>query len=78
MNNEGKLPHFTELVWESTESNVPIPPREAAGNVQPQSAAAKMKKKEPPKETVQLQLWDMEEKQEPQNYYGKPICTPGT
>ncbi|MEK5237621.1 TerB N-terminal domain-containing protein [Paenibacillus sp. FSL L8-0470] len=65
MNNEGKLPHFTELVWESTESNVPIPPREAAGNVQPQSAAAKMKKKEPPKETVQLQLWDMEEKQEP-------------
>lgn len=65
MKNEGKLPHFTELVWESTEQNMPIPPRDSARNTQPQSSAAKGKKKEPPEETVQLQLWDIEEKQEP-------------
>lgn len=27
MSNDRKQPHFTELVWESTEQNVPIPPR---------------------------------------------------
>lgn len=25
MSKDGKQPHFTELVWESTEQNVPIP-----------------------------------------------------
>lgn len=63
--NERKLPHFTELVWESTEQNMPIPPRNAAETAIPKRSAEAAKKKTVPEETVQLQLWDMEETQEP-------------
>lgn len=65
MKNEGKLPHFTELVWESTEQNVPIPPRGSAPSGQPGGGTVNKTKKTSTAETVQLQLWDMEENQEP-------------
>lgn len=56
--------HFTELVWESTEQNMAIPPRGPAGADQPKPrAAAGQKQAEKP--AVQLQLWDMEESTEP-------------
>ena len=64
-NNEPKLPHFTELVWESTEQNMPIPPRNTAESAIPKPAAGPVKKKALPEDTVQLQLWDMEETEEP-------------
>ncbi|MNO26561.1 hypothetical protein D3C76_164150 [compost metagenome] len=65
MSRDGKEPHFTELVWESTEQNLPIPPRASAGPGVPKPPAAIPKKKAPEEATVQLQLWDMEESQEP-------------
>lgn len=65
MSRDGKEPHFTELVWESTEQNLPIPPRASADLKVPKPPAAAPKKKAPEEATVQLQLWDMEETQEP-------------
>ncbi|OKP96685.1 TerB N-terminal domain-containing protein [Paenibacillus sp. P46E] len=65
MRRDGKEPHFTELVWESTEQNVPIPPRASAEAGVPKAPAVMPKKKTPVESTVQLQLWDMEETQEP-------------
>lgn len=57
--------HFTELVWESTEQNMAIPPRSSAEAVIPKPPAGPGKKKTSQYDTVQLQLWDMEETQEP-------------
>ncbi|MHA6528893.1 TerB N-terminal domain-containing protein [Paenibacillus sp. BAC0078] len=65
MKRNGEGLHFTELVWESTEQNLPIPPRNSADAAIPKSLAAREKKKTPEETTVQLQLWDMEETQEP-------------
>lgn len=62
MKSEGKPPHFTELIWESTEQNLPIPPRNTAEASIPKPPVVKDKNKE---ETVQLQLWDVEESKEP-------------
>ncbi|WP_238651714.1 TerB N-terminal domain-containing protein [Paenibacillus piscarius] len=56
--------HFTELVWESTEQNMAVPPRGSAGADQPKPKAAAAQKKAE-KSAVQLQLWDMEESTEP-------------
>lgn len=56
--------HFTELVWESTEQNMAIPPRGSAETDQPKPKAATAQKKAE-KPAVQLQLWDMEESAEP-------------
>lgn len=57
--------HFTELVWESTEQNMAIPPRGSEdGADQPKPKAATAQKKAE-KAAVQLQLWDMEESAEP-------------
>ncbi|WNS45114.1 TerB N-terminal domain-containing protein [Paenibacillus sp. MMS20-IR301] len=61
--------HFSELVWESTEQNMAIPPRssaEAAIPVKPPAGpGAAGRRKSSGEETVQLQLWDMEETAEP-------------
>ncbi|WP_342422431.1 TerB N-terminal domain-containing protein [Paenibacillus sp. FSL E2-0178] len=57
--------HFTELVWESTEQNMAIPPRSSAEAVIPKPPDGPGKKKTSQYDTVQLQLWDMEETQEP-------------
>ncbi|WP_052429553.1 TerB N-terminal domain-containing protein [Paenibacillus borealis] len=57
--------HFTELVWESTEQNMAIPPRSSAEAVIPKPPAGPGNKKPSQYNTVQLQLWDMEETQEP-------------
>lgn len=57
--------HFTELVWESTEQNMAIPPRSSAESVIPKPPEGPDKKKTSQYDTVQLQLWDMEETQEP-------------
>ncbi|MEK3684856.1 TerB N-terminal domain-containing protein [Paenibacillus sp. FSL R10-2736] len=57
--------HFTELVWESTEQNMAIPPRSSAEAVIPKPPEGPGKKKTSQYDTVQLQLWDMEETQEP-------------
>ncbi|MBW4080549.1 TerB N-terminal domain-containing protein [Paenibacillus sp. S150] len=65
MSRDGKQLHFTELVWESTEQNLPIPPRDPAEAGVPKLPTAKPKKKAPKEAAVQLQLWDMEETQEP-------------
>ncbi|WP_019910871.1 TerB N-terminal domain-containing protein [Paenibacillus sp. HW567] len=65
MKRNGEGLHFTELVWESTEQNLPIPARNSADAAIPKSPAAREKKKAPEETTVQLQLWDMEETQEP-------------
>ncbi|NQX47643.1 TerB N-terminal domain-containing protein [Paenibacillus tritici] len=57
--------HFSELVWESTEQNMAIPPRSSADAVNPKPPADPGKKKPSQYGTVQLQLWDMEETAEP-------------
>lgn len=57
--------HFTELVWESTEQNMAVPPRSSAEAVIPKPPEGPGKKKTSQYDTVQLQLWDMEETQEP-------------
>ncbi|WP_151736400.1 TerB N-terminal domain-containing protein [Paenibacillus tengchongensis] len=64
MKNDGREPHFAELVWENTEHNLPIPSREDDRAQVPQAAVTEREKKaaEP---AVQLQLWDMETKTEP-------------
>lgn len=63
MTSDRNQPHFTELVWESTEQNVPIPPRSEVKSGIPIPPAAKPKKSSV--DAVQIQLWDMEEKPEP-------------
>lgn len=67
MNNKDRnLPHFTELVWESTEQNLPIPPRGSGEKAIPPKPAAGQNIENPsPYGTVQLSLWDMEETAEP-------------
>lgn len=62
MENKQNQPHFTELVWDSTEQNVPIPPRDTAVPAQP---ASKKKDEGTPPDAVQLKLWDQEVKAEP-------------
>lgn len=67
MSKDRKQPHFTELVWESTEQNVPIPPRNSSELALPKSPNTNKVKGNSPSETsIQLQLWDTEiEAQEP-------------
>jgi hypothetical protein len=55
MSKDGKQPHFTELVWESTEHNVPIPPRNSS-----EPALPKLSSKASSEPSLQLQLWDTE------------------
>lgn len=55
--------YFSELVWESTEQNIAIPPRQADKPEKPIPPAAKPKKKSA--DAIQIQLWDMDEQQEP-------------
>ncbi|MBT2287812.1 TerB N-terminal domain-containing protein [Paenibacillus albidus] len=70
MSKEGRQPHFTELIFESTEQNVAIPPR--GSQEQPKlPAPGQTQSTKPPKAAgavpqanVQLSLWDSEE-QEP-------------
>ncbi|ULO04675.1 TerB N-terminal domain-containing protein [Paenibacillus sp. 19GGS1-52] len=64
MSNEGKQPHFTELVWESVEQNVAIPPRNSAEEAPPQKSSTN-RIKSTSDDTVQLKLWDIETTQEP-------------
>lgn len=68
MSKDHKYPHFTELVWDSTEQNVPIPPRNSPEPTLPKSSNTNQGKgNSPSSETsIQLQLWDMDtETQEP-------------
>lgn len=65
MKRNGEGLHFTELVWDSTEQNLPIPPRNSVDAGGPGILPAREKKKAPEETTVQLQLWDVEETQEP-------------
>lgn len=68
--SNGRKPHFSEWVWESTEQNMAIPPREASAGKssepvqpsreQPQDAKPVSAKPESVKPAVQLQLWDSE------------------
>ncbi|WP_340391810.1 TerB N-terminal domain-containing protein [Paenibacillus sp. FSL E2-0190] len=61
MSNDRKQPHFTELVWESTEQNVPIPPRNSPEPALPKSSSKNNGKTNPtPEPSLQLQLWDTE------------------
>ena len=55
--------HFSELVWESTEQNMEIPPRDAGKPDTLSLQDPKPKKKA--EDAVQIQLWDMEDKPEP-------------
>ncbi|MDQ0195036.1 TerB N-terminal domain-containing protein [Paenibacillus wynnii] len=57
MGNDKKQPHFTELVWESTEQNVAIPPRNSSEEVKPNKIRSI---KAASDTSVQLQLWDIE------------------
>ena len=57
--------HFSELVWESTEQNVAIPPRGTVDEGSRKPKSEPVKKKTSGYDTVQLQLWDMEESVEP-------------
>ncbi|WP_339225233.1 TerB N-terminal domain-containing protein [Paenibacillus sp. FSL H8-0332] len=57
--------HFSELVWESTEQNVAIPPRGVVDEGSRKPKSAPVKKTTSGYDTVQLQLWDMEESAEP-------------
>ncbi|OBZ14262.1 hypothetical protein A8L34_09910 [Bacillus sp. FJAT-27264] len=68
--SNGKKPHFSEWIWESTEQNIAIPPRDtsaAAASVPERSAVTKPqrststgKKQKLPETAEQLQLWDAE------------------
>ncbi|MFE4711482.1 TerB N-terminal domain-containing protein [Paenibacillus sp. NPDC056722] len=68
--SNGKKPHFSEWVWESTEQNIAIPPRDASAAAasvpersavtKPQRSASKEKKQKLPETAEQLQLWDAE------------------
>lgn len=61
MSKDRKQPHFTELVWESTEQNVPIPPRNSSEPALPKlSSENKGKPKTSSEPSLQLQLWDLE------------------
>lgn len=64
MSNERKQPHFTELVWEGSEQNVAIPPRDSAGRALPKPPSTNSTNKEksttPSESSIQLQLWDAE------------------
>lgn len=61
MSNDRKQPHFTELVWESTELNIAIPPRNSTDSSLPKSSLKNVEKpKASPDASIQLQLWDME------------------
>ncbi|MFC3746763.1 TerB N-terminal domain-containing protein [Paenibacillus sp. GCM10012306] len=67
--SNGKKPHFSEWVWESTEQNIAIPPREPAvperpALKKPQRPASEEKQQKLPEAAEQLQLWDAES-QEP-------------
>ncbi|WP_379134308.1 TerB N-terminal domain-containing protein [Paenibacillus sp. sgz500958] len=57
MGNDRSQPHFTELIFESTEKNMAIPPRDSTERSLPKQTSPEpdLKKKEP---MVQLQLWD--------------------
>ncbi|WP_405113420.1 TerB N-terminal domain-containing protein [Paenibacillus sp. FSL K6-1217] len=57
--------HFSELVWESTEQNVAIPPRGTVDEGSRKPKSEPVKKKTSGYDTVQLKLWDMEESVEP-------------
>lgn len=57
--------HFSELVWESTEQNVAIPPRGTVDEGRRKPKSEPVKKTTSGYDTVQLQLWDMEESVEP-------------
>ncbi|MEK3793358.1 TerB N-terminal domain-containing protein [Paenibacillus sp. FSL R7-0204] len=57
--------HFSELVWESTEQNVAIPPRGTVDEGSRKPKSEPVKKATSGYDTVQLQLWDMEESVEP-------------
>jgi len=70
MGNDRKQPHFTELIFESTEKNVTIPPRDSAEALLPKPPAPSVKKT-PAGNTVQLQLWEAES-QEPEP---EPVTT---
>lgn len=59
MGNDKRQPHFTELVWESTEQNVAIPPRSSSEEVKEKPISSN-KIKSASESTVQLQLWDLE------------------
>ncbi|WP_340003396.1 TerB N-terminal domain-containing protein [Paenibacillus sp. FSL K6-0276] len=61
MSKDSKQPHFTELVWESTEANIPIPPRNSPEPELPKSSSASIgKPKASTEPSLQLQLWDSE------------------
>lgn len=61
MSKDRNQPHFTELVWESTEQNVPIPPRNSSEPALPKLSTANVgKPKASSDPTLQLQLWDLE------------------
>ncbi|MEK3768315.1 TerB N-terminal domain-containing protein [Paenibacillus sp. FSL R5-0887] len=61
MSKDRKQPHFTELVWESTEQNVPIPPRNSPEPALPKSSSKNNgKTNSTPEPSLQLQLWDTE------------------
>ncbi|MEK3904869.1 TerB N-terminal domain-containing protein [Paenibacillus sp. FSL R7-0179] len=57
--------HFSELVWESTERNVAIPPRGTVDEGSRKPKSEPVKKETSGYDTVQLELWDMEESVEP-------------
>lgn len=58
MSNERNQPHFTEMVWESTEQNVAIPPRNLSANLQSKPPSKSNAQTPPQESTIQLQLWD--------------------
>jgi hypothetical protein len=70
--SDGRKPHFSEWVWESTEQNVAIPPRDSSKVIPvPERPSIEIQEKLVEKErpvsdddAVQLQLWDAES-QEP-------------
>lgn len=67
MSHERKQPHFTELVWESSEQNVPIPSRDSSEKERPKPLSTNKEKSSLTSEPfIQLQLWEPEtEPQEP-------------
>ncbi|ASA21712.1 TerB N-terminal domain-containing protein [Paenibacillus donghaensis] len=55
--SQERKPHFSELVWESTEQGIPIPPRGSSETLPAKPAKAKTSSGY---DNVQLQLWDVE------------------